>query len=928
MNGLRGFFKAAQRHTFTLLNTRWGFLLLVVASLLCFNAAISSIDAFFHISELPLPAQYDNIAGKDFSEFVCGEPIDVVYTWVNGSDPWMQYNLRRYRALAEMMPGEVVNGTAMEEEEASIEEGSDTGKSRYQDNQELRYSIRSVERFAGWVRHIYLVTNGQVPHWLNVDHPKITVVPHHDLYPNKSHLPVFASPTIESHLHRIPGLSRRFIYLNDDTFFGKTIHPDDFATHTEGHRVFLSWAVPNCAEGCPGTWVADGYCDKPCNTSECDWDGGDCVGANVKQGVGAPSSSHVAPGPPGEPTGCSSGCVPSWVGDKFCDRNCNNRECGYDATDCSLDDLRTLPMIHAGYDEYVLDADEPAAVMNLTAVFDEHSRVTSGSHDSSELLWTTTVSQLHKMLVIVVKTHRFASVRRPHTATVHFDLLGKEGDGTDIWYSFNVTLVARNGTHEDLDDYLPEERQAYQRQRSTGGDATSLDSAPLDTIPEEGPRRKLQQWSGVQLRESTSVRNSIGVLEGFTADDVAVATARRGLKGKVEAQEYVKEALSRLVPPRGTETTEWRRMKRRRLAQKLLQREMQRHEEEASWKRIESFWAFVEGTSPEPSDSPSPNGRRLLLDMFGESLKYANRLMNARFGNAARKVPSHMPHFLNQDVLREVQDAWKKEYEATSASRFRAGNNMQLAFTHMYWLMHAKNEKNAFLLFLDNLDINGNGLLDVLEYRRAAVILWEKKVPLEDLKAVFDSPAAAPSNRTGENATLTSTATATMTVVDEPSELTMSMMTPAVEMTPVVQETNVYGVTEGDVDRVLPEDDGGDANTTEAGDLPPLLCRNETVAGANGSEVVREICEREVPKMATVETPAPPSSLLSPSQPLGHLPPRRRSPPCPLSTSAQSPDSSSSPLRGLVSTVPPSVRRPRASSPHCTSMAPTLLPSF
>lgn len=43
-------------------------------------------------------------------------------------------------------------------------------------------------------------------------------------------------------------------------------------------QVYLTWPVPNCAEGCPGSWIKDGYCDKACNNSACDWDGGDCIG--------------------------------------------------------------------------------------------------------------------------------------------------------------------------------------------------------------------------------------------------------------------------------------------------------------------------------------------------------------------------------------------------------------------------------------------------------------------------------------------------------------------------------------------------------------------------------------------------------------------------------------------------------------------------
>ena len=58
-----------------------------------------------------------------------------------------------------------------------------------------------------WVNHIYLVTNGQVPDWLDVDNNNdVTVVTHAEIYQNSSHLPTFASPSIEVHLHRIPNL--------------------------------------------------------------------------------------------------------------------------------------------------------------------------------------------------------------------------------------------------------------------------------------------------------------------------------------------------------------------------------------------------------------------------------------------------------------------------------------------------------------------------------------------------------------------------------------------------------------------------------------------------------------------------------------------------------------------------------------------------
>lgn len=73
---------------------------------------------------------------------------------------------------------------------------------RYADYEQLRYSLRSVEKYAPWVRKIFLVTNGQIPYWLNMDHPKLTVVTHEDIFEDQSHLPTFSSPAIEANLHR------------------------------------------------------------------------------------------------------------------------------------------------------------------------------------------------------------------------------------------------------------------------------------------------------------------------------------------------------------------------------------------------------------------------------------------------------------------------------------------------------------------------------------------------------------------------------------------------------------------------------------------------------------------------------------------------------------------------------------------------------
>lgn len=65
-----------------------------------------------------------------------------------------------------------------------------------------------------------------------------------DIFQNESHLPTFSSPAIETHIHRIPGLSQKFIYLNDDVMFGKDVWPDDFYSHSKGQKVRKTAYLP------------------------------------------------------------------------------------------------------------------------------------------------------------------------------------------------------------------------------------------------------------------------------------------------------------------------------------------------------------------------------------------------------------------------------------------------------------------------------------------------------------------------------------------------------------------------------------------------------------------------------------------------------------------------------------------------------------
>lgn len=135
-------------------------------------------------------------------------PVDVVYTWVDGRDPEWQRRRAEYA------------GQAYHEEADNA--------ARYLDRDELRYSMRSLSQHAPWVRTVHLVTDDQVPVWLDTSAPGLHVVSHKEIFGDPGVLPIFNSHAIETQLHHIEGLSEHFLYFNDDVFLGRTVVPQDF----------------------------------------------------------------------------------------------------------------------------------------------------------------------------------------------------------------------------------------------------------------------------------------------------------------------------------------------------------------------------------------------------------------------------------------------------------------------------------------------------------------------------------------------------------------------------------------------------------------------------------------------------------------------------------------------------------------------------
>lgn len=160
------------------------------------------------------------------------EPIDAVYLWVDGSAPGTRARLSA--ALAQRSP----------------DRRDEAADRRFRNHDELRYSLRSLERHAPWIRRVHVVTDGDPPPWLALgDH--CAHVTHDQIFSESSCLPSFNSYAIELQLHRIPGLTRRFLYLNDDLFLGRAVAGNDYL-RADGRQVLylVEGSVPrNRKEG-------------------------------------------------------------------------------------------------------------------------------------------------------------------------------------------------------------------------------------------------------------------------------------------------------------------------------------------------------------------------------------------------------------------------------------------------------------------------------------------------------------------------------------------------------------------------------------------------------------------------------------------------------------------------------------------------------
>lgn len=170
----------------------------------------------------------------DGTQQTTDKDIDAVILWVDGDDPEWKARCEVARCGNPITRRNDIGGDL-----------------RFRQMREIDWCVASINKFASFVRKIFIVTDGQDPHLENTvgkwfENPiPVEIVDHKVIFRGYEHyLPIFQSNGIETMTHRIPGLSERFVNFNDDFLLSNHVKPTDWFTEDGSVVDYGKW-MPN-----------------------------------------------------------------------------------------------------------------------------------------------------------------------------------------------------------------------------------------------------------------------------------------------------------------------------------------------------------------------------------------------------------------------------------------------------------------------------------------------------------------------------------------------------------------------------------------------------------------------------------------------------------------------------------------------------------
>lgn len=160
--------------------------------------------------------------------------IDAVILWVDGDDPEWKSRCDKARGDNALTKRDDIGGDL-----------------RFRQMREIDWCVASINKFASFIRRIYIVTDGQNPHLENTvgkwfENPiPVEIVDHRVIFRGyEQYLPTFQCNSLETMIHRIPGLSEHFVYFNDDFLLSNFVKPEDWFTQNGKVVEYGKW-MPN-----------------------------------------------------------------------------------------------------------------------------------------------------------------------------------------------------------------------------------------------------------------------------------------------------------------------------------------------------------------------------------------------------------------------------------------------------------------------------------------------------------------------------------------------------------------------------------------------------------------------------------------------------------------------------------------------------------
>ncbi|MGM0666182.1 MAG: Stealth CR1 domain-containing protein, partial [Bacteroidota bacterium] len=157
------------------------------------------------------PAREEQARGKP--------PLDAVILWVDGNDPVLNEKRKEYISR-----------------EGISRNHSGAIATRFASSDEISYCVRSILKFAPFVRNIFIVTDNQDPDlyeevekYFPGRSASLRIVDHKEIFRGyEKYLPTFNSSSILAMVWRIKGLADNFVAFSDDLFLVREINYNDW----------------------------------------------------------------------------------------------------------------------------------------------------------------------------------------------------------------------------------------------------------------------------------------------------------------------------------------------------------------------------------------------------------------------------------------------------------------------------------------------------------------------------------------------------------------------------------------------------------------------------------------------------------------------------------------------------------------------------